>query len=327
MFKALLLSLDDKQTRAEIQQLDEARLPDGEVTLRVEYSSLNFKDALAVTGRGAIVKKWPLVPGIDLAGVVEHSSSPDWRPGDRVVINGWGMGESHWGGLAQKARVPASWLLRLPQAYTTRQAMAIATAGYTAALSVLALRRHGVEPGAGEVLVTGAAGGVGSVAVALLANMGFTVAASTGRVQEADYLRRLGASSIIDRAELSEPGKPLQKERWAAVVDSLGGATLANACAQTRSNGAVTACGLAQSASLPATVLPFILRGVTLYGINSVYEPFTKRTEAWDLLAEKLRPELLESMAVEIGLGEVIAYSEKMLDGQVRGRTIVDVNR
>ena len=327
MFQALLLNQQDKKTVATLSQLDELELPSGDVTVRVEYSSLNFKDALAVTGRGAIVKKWPLVPGIDLAGVVERSDDPAWKPGDRVVVNGWGLGETHWGGFAQRARLSSQWLLRLPEAYTTRQAMAIGTAGYTAALCVMALQRHGIKPGDGELLVTGATGGVGSVAVTLLAGLGYAVTASTGRPQEADYLKALGATQIIDRASLASPGKPLQTERWAGVVDALGSHTLVNACAATRFNGAVAACGLAQGADFPGTVMPFILRGVTLYGINCVFVDNAKRAEAWHLLAQHLDGATLERMTVEIGLSEAIAKSSALLDGQLRGRTVVDVNR
>jgi len=327
MFKALLLNQHEKKTIATFETLDDARLPPGEVTVGVEYSSLNFKDALAVTGRGAIVKNWPMVPGIDLAGVVEHSSHADWTPGERVVVNGWGLGETHWGGFAQRARVPAAWLLRLPAAYSTRQAMAVGTAGYTAALCVMALQKHGTRPGDGEVLVTGATGGVGSVAVTLLAGLGYRVTASTGRPHEAGYLRALGATEIIDRAELSGPGKPLQPERWAGVVDAVGSHTLANACAATRWNGAVAACGLAQGADFPATVMPFILRGVTLYGINCVFVDNATRTRAWQLLAQHLDAGTLARMAVEIGLSEVIDQSAALLDGRLRGRTVVDVKR
>jgi acrylyl-CoA reductase (NADPH) len=328
MFRALMLSQDgDKKTQAELVQLDDAQLPEGDVTLRVEYSSLNYKDALAVTGRGAIVKKWPLVPGIDLAGVVEHSTSPDWQPGDRVVVNGWGLGETQWGGLSEKARLRAGMLLRLPAAFSTRQAMAVGTAGYTAALAVMALQRHGLQPGDGEVLVTGAAGGLGSVAVAMLASLGYHVTASTGRPQEADYLRTLGARTIVERQSLSAPGKPLQSERWAGVVDAVGSHTLANACAATRFNGAVAACGLAQGADFPTTVMPFILRGVTLYGINCVYVDNAIRSRAWDLLAQHLDAGLLAQMTVACGLSEVIEQSTALLGGGVRGRMVVDVSR
>jgi len=327
VFQALLLTQHDRKTIATLGPLEETQLPAGDVTVRVEYSSLNFKDALAVTGRGAIVKKWPLVPGIDLAGVVEHSTDPAWKPGDRVVVNGWGIGESHWGGFAQRARLSAHWLLRLPDAYTARQAMAIGTAGYTAALCVMALQRHGIQPGDGEVLVTGAAGGVGSVAITLLAGLGFSVTASTGRPQEAEYLKALGATQVVDRDELSAPGKPLQKERWAAVVDAVGSHTLANACAATRWNGAVAACGLAQGADFPGSVMPFILRAVTLYGINCVFVDNAKRTEAWALLARYLDGDTLERMTTEIGLSEAIEKSTELLAGRLRGRTVVNVNR
>lgn len=327
MFRALMLTQVDRRTHAELVELDESQLPPGDVTVRIEYSSLNFKDALAVTGRGAVVKNWPLVPGIDLAGVVERSSDPAWQPGDRVVVNGWGLGETEWGGLAQKARLSPQCLLRLPAAFTTREAMAIATAGYTAALCVIALQRHGLEPDTDEVLVTGAAGGVGSVAVALLAGLGFRVVASTGRPAEAEYLRFLGAAAILDRAELSSPGKPLQSERWAGVVDTVGSHTLVNACAQTQWHGAVTACGLAQGSDLPGTVMPFILRGITLYGINCMRVDEATRRLAWELLAQHVRSDQLAQMTQEIGLSEVIAYSPGLLDGKVRGRTVVDVNR
>jgi len=327
MFTALLLSQQDKKTIPTFELMEPAQLPPGDVTVRVEYSSLNFKDALAVTGRGAIIRKWPLVPGIDLAGVVEHSTSAAWSPGDRVVVNGWGLGEAQWGGFAQMARLSADWLLRLPEAYSTRQAMAVGTAGYTAALCVMALRKHGLRTDQGEVLVTGAAGGVGSVAVALLAGLGHTVTASTGRPQEADYLKALGATNIIDRAELSSPGKPLQGERWAAVVDTVGSHTLANACAATRWNGAVAACGLAQGSDFPSTVMPFILRGITLYGINCVYVDNDVRAQAWGLLAEHMGQDKLERMTVEIGLSEVLGKSVDLLEGRLRGRTVVDVNR
>jgi acrylyl-CoA reductase (NADPH) len=328
MFKALLLSqTDDRKTRAELVDMDDARLPERDVTVAVQYSALNYKDALAITGRGAVVRNWPLVPGIDLAGVVESSKDAAWKTGDAVVVTGWGLGENHWGGLTHKQRVDAAWLLRIPAPFTPRTAMAVATAGFTAALCVMALQRHGLAPGDGEVLVTGAAGGVGGVAVALLASLGYKVAASTGRPQEADYLKSLGAARIVDRTELSAPGKPLQKEVWAGVVDTVGSHTLANACAQTRFNGAVAACGLAQGGDFPTTVMPFILRGVTLYGINSVFVPNDQRAQAWALMARHLDPARLASMTHEIGLSEVIAQAPRLLDGQVRGRTVVDVRR
>ncbi len=327
MFNALLLTQDNKKTIATLGPIDEAGLPEGEVDVRIEYSTLNYKDALAVTGRGAVVRKWPLVPGIDLAGVVESSRDPAWQPGDRVVVTGWGLGESRWGGLAQKARLESGFLLKLPEATSTHDAMVIGTAGFTAALAVMALTKHGLKPGDGEVLVTGAAGGVGSIAVALLASLGHRVAASTGRPQEAEYLRMLGATEIVDRSSLSAPGKPLQAERWSGVIDSVGSHTLANACAATRWYGAVAACGLAQGADFPTTVMPFILRGVNLYGINSVQEPNDVRRRAWDLLAQHVRPAQMAQMTVDIGLSDVIAHAADLLDGKVRGRTVVDVER
>jgi len=328
MFKALVLTQQaDKSTLAELQDLDESQLPAGDVDVDVAYSTLNYKDALAVTGKGAIVRSWPMVPGIDLAGRVTTSRDPAWQTGDEVVVTGWGLGETHWGGLAQKMRLDAKWLLKLPAGIGLRQSMVVGTAGFTAALCVLALQRHGLKPGDGEVLVTGSAGGVGSVAVALLGGLGYTVVASTGRANEADYLKQLGAAAIVDRNEFTSPGKPLQKERWAGVVDTLGSHTLANACGQTRFNGAVAACGLAQGADLPMTVMPFILRGVTLYGINSVYVANAQRKEAWALLAQHVDARKFESMTHEIGLGEVIGYCPGMLAGKVRGRTVVDVTR
>ncbi len=331
MFNAILLSQTaDKKTHAELVAMDDARLPDPAtfgVTVDVSWSTLNFKDALAITGRGAVVRSWPLVPGIDLAGTVAASHHPDWKPGDAVVVTGWGLGENHWGGLTQRQRVQADWLLKIPAPFNARSAMVIGTAGFTAALCVMALQKHGLQPGDGEVLVTGAAGGVGSIAVALLAALGYRVVASTGRPQEADYLTRLGAGRIIDRADLAAPGKPLQKETWAGVVDTVGSHTLANACAATRYNGAVAACGLAQGADLPTTVMPFILRGVTLYGINSVLVVNALRSQAWDLMARHLSTDLLNSLATEIGLSEAIAYAPKLLAGEVRGRTVVNTAR
>jgi acrylyl-CoA reductase (NADPH) len=328
MFKAILLSqTPDKKTQASLVDMDDAQMPDRDVTVDVTYSTLNFKDALAITGRGAVVRAWPLVPGIDLAGTVASSRHPDWKAGDAVVVTGWGMGENHWGGLSQRQRVDAGWLLKIPAPFTPRTAMVIATAGFTAALCVQALQRHGLKAGDGEVLVTGAAGGVGSIAVALLAGLGYTVVASTGRPQEAAYLTGLGASRIIDRNELSAPGKPLQKETWAGVVDTVGSHTLANACAATRFNGAVAACGLAQGGDFPTTVMPFILRGVTLYGINSVFVTNDLRASAWALMARYLDAAKLDAMANEIGLSEAIDFAPRLLDGQVRGRTVVNTAR
>ncbi|WP_119354131.1 MDR family oxidoreductase [Azohydromonas sediminis] len=325
MFKALLLDKTDAGVTATLAELDDARLPAGDVLLGVEYSTLNYKDGLAITNRAPVVRQWPMVPGIDGAGTVLESTHPDWKPGDRVVLNGWGVGETHWGCLAQRARLKGDWLVPLPAAFTARQAMAIGTAGYTAMLCVLALERHGVQPGDGDVLVTGATGGVGSVAVALLSRLGYRVTAATGKTAEADYLRRLGAATVIDRAELAAPGKPLQKERWAAVVDAVGSHTLVNALAQTRYGGVVAACGLAQGMDLPGTVAPFILRGVTLAGIDSVMAPMPRRREAWQRLARDLDAALLESMTQEIGLGDVVDAAQRLMNGQVRGRIVVRI--
>ena len=327
MFSALVIDKTDDAQTVTVQQFDEAALPDGDVTIDVSYSTLNYKDGLAITGSSPVVRKFPMVPGIDLVGVVSESSHPDWKAGDAVVLNGWGVGEGHWGGLAQKARLKGDWLVPLPGAFSPQQAMAIGTAGYTAALCVDALVRFGVTPDRGEVLVTGATGGVGSVAVALLAKAGFTVVASSGKTSEGDYLAQLGAASVIDRAELAERGKPLQKERWGAVVDSVGSHTLVNACAQTRYGGAVAACGLAQGADFPGTVMPFILRGVSLLGVDSVMAPRAPRMAAWERLARDLDPALIEVIASEIGLGEAAAAARDLIDGKVRGRIIVDVNR
>jgi acrylyl-CoA reductase (NADPH) len=326
MFRALLISKTGTGQSIELATLDEAQLPEGDVEIDVEYSTLNYKDGLAITGRSPVVRKFPMVPGIDLAGVVRASTHPYWKSGDRVVLNGWGIAETHWGGLAQKARVKGDWLVPLPAAFSTRQAMAIGTAGYTASLCVDALVAHGVTPGDGEVLVTGATGGVGSIAVALLAKAGFTVVAATGKPGEADYLARLGARAVIDRAELAAPGKPLQKERWGAVVDSVGSHTLANACAQTRYGGAVAACGLAQGADLPATVMPFILRGVALLGVDSVMAPKPRRLAAWQRLARDLDAAVLDTVAREIRLADAIAVAAELMSGAVRGRVVVDVN-
>ncbi|MBN6774410.1 oxidoreductase [Pseudomonas granadensis] len=327
MFNAIVIDKDDSGYRANLQQLDEARLPEGDVTVAVAYSTLNFKDGLAITGSSPVVRKFPMVPGIDLAGTVEHSTHPDYQVGDQVLLNGWGVGENHWGGLAQKARLNGDWLIPLPKAFTPAQAMAVGTAGYTAMLCILALERNGVTPAQGEVLVTGANGGVGSFAIALLSKLGYRVVASTGRMSEHEYLQRLGASEIIDRATLSEPGKPLAKERWAAVIDSVGSHTLTNACASTRAEGTVAACGLAQGMDFPASVAPFILRGVTLAGINSVTQPKARRLQAWERLAEDLDFSLLSLISREIGLREAIDAAPQLLAGRLRGRVVVDVNR
>ena len=327
MFAAIVIDKNDAGQTVSVQSLDESALPDGDVLIDVGYSTLNYKDGLAITGASPVVRKFPMVPGIDLAGVVRASSNAEWKAGDAVVLNGWGVGEAHWGGLGQMARLKGEWLVPLPSAFTARQAMAIGTAGYTAALCVDALVGAGVTPDQGEVLVTGATGGVGSVAVALLKAAGFTVVAATGKSAEGDYLARLGADSVIDRATLSEKGKALQKERWAGVIDAVGSFTLANACAQTRYGGAVAACGLAQGVDFPATVMPFILRGVRLLGVDSVMAPRSLRTKAYARLARDLNAESIEAIATEIALGDAIGAAAALLAGKIRGRVVVDVNR
>jgi acrylyl-CoA reductase (NADPH) len=332
MFKALLITkTDDAGYRCALSELDVAQLPaSGDVTVQVDWSTLNYKDGLAITGQSPVVRSFPMVPGIDFAGTVTDSAHPRWKAGDRVILNGFGVGETHWGGLAQKARVKGDWLVALPDGLSARDAMAIGTAGYTAMLGGMALQKHwaeaGVQPGSGEVLVTGANGGVGSVAIALLAALGHTVVASTGRSQESDYLKALGAADIIDRSVLGAPGRPLQKERWIGVVDSVGSHTLANACASTRYGGAVAACGLAQGMDLPASVAPFILRGVTLYGIDSVMAPLARREAAWAQLATDLDRRKLAAITHEIGLADAIGAARDILAGQVRGRLVVNVN-
>lgn len=325
MFKALLLEKSDAGFRAGLRDLEEAQLPEGEVTLAVEYSTLNYKDGLAITNRSPVVRLWPMVAGIDGAGTVLQSTHPRWHAGDCVILNGWGVGETHWGCLAGRARLKGDWLVALPPAFTPRQAMAIGTAGYTAMLCVMALEDHGLKPGDGEVLVTGATGGVGSVAVALLAKLGHRVTAATGKPGEAGYLERLGASAVIDRAELAAPGKPLQKERWAGVVDAVGSHTLVNALAQTRYGGVVAACGLAQGFDLPGTVMPFILRGVTLAGVDSVMCPRPRREAAWARLARDLDAALLETWVREVPLAQAPAEAEALMAGRVRGRVVVRI--
>ena len=325
MFRGLLIDKKDGKQTAAVQMLSDDALPEGDVTVRVAYSTLNYKDALAITGRSPVVRKFSMVPGIDFAGTVEASSNPAFAVGDPVVLNGWGVGEGHWGGLAERARVPGKWLIPLQPPFTPRQAMGIGTAGYTAALCVMALERHGVTPGQGPVVVTGAAGGVGSVAVAMLSKLGFEVAAVTGRPQEADFLTRLGARHIIDRAELTQPGRPLEKERWAGAVDVAGGQLLANVCAAMRYRGVVTACGLAAGMAWPATVAPFILRGVTLAGVDSVMAPLPERIAAWRRLAQDLDVGLLESLLTDIELDDVLTVAPDLLAGQVRGRVVVRV--
>ncbi|MGW6421547.1 acrylyl-CoA reductase (NADPH) [Nocardia sp. NPDC055053] len=327
MFSAILIEKSGTPPEVSATTVSEDALPAGDVTVDIAYSTLNYKDALAITGTSPVVRSFPMVPGIDLAGVVAESGHPDWTPGDKVVLNGWGVGETHWGGLAQRARVRGDWLIAQPEAFSARQAMAIGTAGYTASLCVEALAGHGLRPEDGEILVTGATGGVGSVAIALLAAAGYTVAAATGKPAEAGYLKDLGASTVVDRAELAERGKPLQKERWAGVVDAAGSHTLVNASAQVRYGGAVAACGLAQGMDLPGTVAPFILRGVTLYGIDSVMAPIPRRIQAWERLARDLDPATLDAIATEVPLSEAIAAASRFIDGTVRGRLVVDVNR
>jgi len=309
----------------QVAQLD--ALPEGDVELRIDYSTLNYKDALALCNQSPIVRSWPMVAGIDAAGVVERSTHPDFQIGDAVVLNGWGLGETRWGGLTQRTRAPGDWLVKLPMAFSPRDAAAIGTAGYTAAMCVQALERHGLTPSDGPILVTGATGGVGSIAVALLARAGFEVQALTGKLTDQAYLKTLGAATVLDRAEFAAPGKALQKERFAGVVDALGSQALVNACAQVKRNGAVAACGLAMGMDFPASVAPFILRGITLYGIDSVYAGLARRQAAWALLAERLSAADLAGIAHEIGLSETLPAAEKMLAGRMTGRFVVDVNR
>ncbi len=328
MFKAIVLRRSDGVFGATLETLEDSALPaDAPVQVRIDWSTVNYKDGLAITDRSPVVRKWPMVPGIDLAGTVESSDDPAWRVGDAVLLNGWGVGESHWGGLAQRARVAGAWLLPRPAGIDPMQAMAIGTAGYTAMLCVLKLQALGVAPGQNsEILVTGAAGGVGSVAVSLLAGRGYRVVASTRRAAEADWLRSLGAADVLDAATLSVPGKPLARERWAGVVDTVGSHTLANACAATRYGGVVTACGLAQGMDLPATVAPFILRGVTLAGIDSVNAPLAVRQAAWHALDAEIDRARLASITQAIPLAGVFDAAARIMQGEVRGRIAVDVN-
>ncbi len=327
MFRGIFIENDETGYRASLKDIDEGQLPEGDVTVRISHSTLNYKDALAITGKGPVVRRFPMVPGIDFAGTVAQTSHPEYKVGDPVVLNGWGAGEVHWGGLAQTARLSGDWLVPLPPSFTPQQAMTIGTAGYTAMLCVLALERHGVKPEQGEILVTGAAGGVGSVAAAVLSKLGFTVVAVSGRPAQAAYIKSLGAVEILDRAMFASPGKPLGKERWAGAVDVVGSQTLANVCATTRRRGVVTACGLAGGMDFPATVAPFILRGVTLVGIDSVMCPRADRLEAWGRLATDLDISKLAMIGHEIGLAEALPTASKLLDGEVRGRVVVDVNR
>jgi acrylyl-CoA reductase (NADPH) len=327
MFKAILVERDPPPYRASAKSLDESLLPAGDVTVRVEYSTLNYKDALAISGKGPVVRQFPMIPGIDFAGTVENSNNPAYRIGDRVVLNGWGVGENHWGGLAQIARVKGEWLIPLPTEFTARQAMAIGTAGYTAMLCVIALERHAVAPDKGEILVTGAAGGVGSIAVAVLSQLGYRVVAVTGRPAESEFLKQLGAAEILDRAQFANPGKPLVKERWAGAIDVVGSHTLANVCASLRYGGVVAACGLAGGMDFPGSVAPFILRGVTLAGVDSVMRPRTERLEAWRRLAQDLDMKKLAALTEEITLEQVTERAAKFLEGRIRGRLVVDTNR
>jgi len=324
-FKAIRIDKADKGTAAALTQFDEAELMEGDVTVRVEWSALNYKDGLALTGKAPVVRRFPMIAGVDLAGTVEQSSHPQWKVGDKVICTGWGMGETHLGAYAEKARVKGDWLVRLPKGMSTREAMAIGTAGFTAMLSVLALEKHGLTPNHGPVVVTGAAGGVGSVATAVLSKLGFQVIASTGRLSETDYLKGLGAAEVIDRSELSGPAKPLAKERWAGGVDSVGSTTLANLLSMTKYAGAIAACGLAAGMDLPTSVAPFILRGVCLLGIDSVMCPIELRKTAWSRLASDLDRTKLTEITHEIGLNHVIDAGAKILAGQVRGRIVVKI--
>lgn len=325
MFKGILIEKDEQGYRSTMKDIDDSMLPEGDVTIKVTYSTLNYKDALAITGKGPVVRSFPMIPGIDLVGIVEESKNEKFKVGDNVLLNGYGVGETHCGGLAEKARLKSEWLIPLPTAFSPRQAMSIGTAGYTAMLCVIALEKNGITPDKGEILVTGANGGVGSFAITILAKLGYTVVASTGRVEESEYLKKLGATEIIDRASLSEPGRPLAKERWAAAIDSAGSHTLANVCASLKYGGVVAACGLAQGMDLPTTVMPFILRGITLAGIDSVMRPTVDRIEAWDRLAAILEAGVFDDIAKEISLEETIETAEKLIAGKVRGRVVVNI--
>jgi len=324
-FRAIVIDKTDAGQSARLTDFDDAGLMDGDVTVRVEYSTVNYKDGLAVTGKAPVVRRFPMIAGVDFAGTVEASSHPAWQPGDKVILNGWGLGETHLGAYAQKARVKGDWLVRLPESISARDAMAIGTAGYTAMLAVMALEHAGLAPARGPVIVTGAAGGVGSVAVALLAKLGYPVIASTGRPEEAAYLKGLGAGEIIERKELSGPVRPLAKERWAGGIDAVGSTTLANVLSMTRYGGVVTACGLAGGMDLPASVAPFILRAVSLIGIDSVMCPLPKRQEAWRRLAIDLDRGKIAAMVSEIALADVVAAGRRIVEGQVRGRIVVKV--
>jgi acrylyl-CoA reductase (NADPH) len=327
-FRAILVSRDEnKKQSVDIVELTDSDLMAGNVTVDVEATTINYKDGLAITGKSPVVRHWPMVPGIDLAGTVAESHSDEFKPGDKVLLNGFGVGETHWGAYAGRARLSSDWLIAMPEGLTPLQTMAVGTAGYTAMLSVMALEESGVTPARGPVIVTGANGGVGSVAVAILSKLGYHVIASTGRPQEADFLKSLGASEIIDRAELSEPGRPLGKERWAAGIDAVGSHTLANVLAQTSYGGAVAACGLAQGFDLPMTVMPFILRGVALLGIDSVMQPKERRIKAWQRIAADLDPAKLDAITTIIGFDDIIPTAKAIMDGKVRGRVAVDMSR
>ena len=327
MFKGILIEKDEQGYRAALKDIEDSTLPEGDVLIKVSHSTLNYKDALAITGKGPVVRQFPMIPGIDLVGTVEETSSDKFKIGDRVLLNGYGVGETHCGGLAEKARLKSEWLIPLPNAFTPRQAMSIGTAGYTAMLCVIALEKHGITPDKGEVLVTGANGGVGSFAIAILAKLGYHVVASTGRMEQAEYLIKLGAKEVIDRATLSEAGRPLAKERWAAAIDSTGSHTLANICASLQYGGVVAACGLAQGMDLPTTVMPFILRGITLAGVDSVMRPIEDRMEAWQRLADILDPSVLTDISEVIALTAVVKKANELMSGKIRGRLVVDINQ
>ncbi|MBA6378396.1 MULTISPECIES: MDR family oxidoreductase [unclassified Colwellia] len=326
MFKGILIEKDDQGYHATVKDIDDNLLPEGDVTVKVSHSTLNYKDALAITGKGPVVRQFPMVPGIDLVGTVEHTESDKFEVGDIVLLNGFGVGEVHCGGLAEKARLKSEWLIPLPKAFTPRQAMAIGTAGYTAMLCVIALEKNGVTPDKGEILVTGANGGVGSFSIAILAKLGYTVVASTGRVDQVKYLEKLGASAVIDRETLSQPGRPMTKERWAGAIDSVGSHTLANVCASMKYGGTVAACGLAQGMDFPASVAPFILRGITLAGIDSVMRPLADRIEAWQRLADILDPDIFEDISTDITLVEAVDVASDLMAGKVRGRVVVNIS-